>query len=113
MVDYEVCAVRTRNQLVHPKTAIYKVKRPFLLVFVDLIGPIMREVRRGYKYASNILDEYTIWTEMFLLESKNDALNANQPFIESVVIPVGFCNERLRTIKRGKFTCYKFRAYCL
>ena len=42
------------------------------------MGPITPEALGGYKYVSKISDEYTKWTEIYLLKSKHDALIAFQ-----------------------------------
>ena len=57
--DCDVCAVGKSHQLAHPKTADHKVKLSFQLVFADLMGPLTPEALGGYKYITNISDEYT------------------------------------------------------
>ena len=53
----------------------------------------------GYKFVSNISDEHTRWTEIYLLKSKDGALHAFQSFVQSMVIPSGVRVERLRADK--------------
>ena len=65
------------------------------------------------KYVTKISDEYTKWTETYLLKSKHDALSSFQVFVQSVVIPSGFHVERLRADKGGEFTSKEFQKDCL
>ena len=83
------------RQLAHPKTADHKVTLPFQLVFADLVGPLTPEALGGYKYITNISDEYTKWTEPYLRKSRHDALSSFKVFVQSVVIPSGFRVEGL------------------
>ena len=85
MPDCDVCAVGKSRQLAHPKTADHKVTLPFQLVFADLVGPLTPEALGGYKYITKISDEYTNWTQPYLLKSKHDALSSFQIFVQYVV----------------------------
>ena len=76
MPDCDVCAVGKSHQLAHRKTADHKVNLPFQLVFADLMGPLIPEALGGYEYITKISDEYTKWTETYLLNSKHDALSS-------------------------------------
>ena len=75
------------QQLAHPKTANYKVNRPFQLCSRELMGPFMSVVIGGYKYVREITDEYTKWAAVYLLTTKNQALQSLQLIVSSTVIP--------------------------
>ncbi|CAN0542042.1 unnamed protein product, partial [Laminaria digitata] len=109
----DVCAVGKSHQLTHLKTADHKVKLPFQLVFADLMGPLTPEALGGYMYITKISEEYTKWTETYLLKSKHDALSSFQVFVQSVVGPSGFRVEPLRVDKGGEFISKEFQDYCL
>ena len=110
--DCDVCAVGKNRQRAHPKTADQHVRRPFQLVFTDLMEQFTPEALGGYKYVSKISDEHTRWTEMYLLKSKDGALHAFQSFVQSMVIPTWVCVERLRADKEGEFIGNDFKDYC-
>ena len=63
------------------------------------MGQFTPEALGGYKFVSNISDEHTRWTEIYLLKSKDGALHAFQSFVQSMVIPSGVRVERLRADK--------------
>ena len=77
------------------------------------MGPLTPEALGGYKYITKISDEYTKWTEPYLLKSKHDDLSSFQVFVQTVVIPSGFRVERLRVDKGSEFISKEFQDYCL
>ena len=77
------------------------------------MGPLTPEALGGYKYITKISDEYTKWTEPYLLKSKHDDLSSFQVFVQTVVIPSGFRVERLRVDKGGDFISKMFQSTCL
>ena len=77
------------------------------------MGPITPEALGGYKYASKISVEHTKWTEIYLLESKGDALDSSQSFVQSVVIPSGSRVERLGVNKGDEYISNEYKGYCL
>ena len=77
------------------------------------MGPLTPEALGGYKYITKISDEYTKWTEPYLLKSKHDDLSSFQVFVQTVVIPSGFRVERLRVDKGGELISKEFQDYCL
>ena len=111
--DCDVCAVGKAQQLANPKTANHKVRRPFQLCYGDLIEPFAPVAIGGYKYASKITDEYTKWTAVYLLTSKNQALQSLQLLVDSTAIPFGSRLVRWRADKGGEYTGKTFRRYCL
>ena len=67
----------------------------------------------GYTYATNITDEHTKWTAVYLLTNKNQALQSLQLFVDSTVIPFGGSIVRWCVGKGGEYTGGEFRPYCL
>ena len=51
------------------------------------MGPFMSVVIGGYKYAREITDEYTKWAAVYLLTTKNQALQSLQLIVSSTAIP--------------------------
>ena len=95
----DVCAVGKSRQRAPPKTADQHVQHPFQVVFADLMEQFTLEALGGYKFVSNISEEHTRWTEIYLLKSKDGALHAFQSFVQSMVIPSGVRVEQLRADK--------------
>ncbi|CAN0079524.1 unnamed protein product [Sphacelaria rigidula] len=98
----DVCALSKSKQQPHPRTADYKVKTPFQLVFGDFMGPIAPAAMGGYSYVPKITDQHTKYRVVYLAKTNCDALSTIQIFVESVVIPMGLRVQRLRTDKGGE-----------
>ncbi|CAM9870618.1 unnamed protein product, partial [Sphacelaria rigidula] len=110
--DCDVRAVGKRNQLAHPKTANNKRQRTFQLIMTDLMGPSMPEAVGGLKYVCKISNEYTRWTKIYLLETKDGALHEFLSFIQSMVILGRVRVERLRADKGAEYIGNDFRTCC-
>ena len=114
IVDCDVCAVRKNQQLTHPKKAQHAgITRPFQLCYGDLMGPFTPEAYGGFKYVSNITDQFTKWTAVYLLENKSCAFDSFCLFVTSIVIPCGGRSIRWRADKGGGCTSEAFKQYCL
>ena len=111
--DCDVCVVGKAQQFSHPKTANYKVSRPFQLRYGDLMGPFTPVAIGGYKYVRKKTDEYTKWTVVYLLTYTKQALKSLQLFVGSTVIPFGSRIVRWRAERGGEYTGEEFRQYCL
>ena len=75
------------------------------------MGPFKPTARGGYKLVSKITDQ--LWTAVYLLCSKDQALASLQLFDNSNVIHLGKRIIRWRADKEGELTRDEFKAYCL
>lgn len=107
VTDRDMCTMRKSHQVAHIKTVDHKVKYTFQLVFAGLMESITPEA------CQQDFEEYTTWTEIYLLKSKHDTLIASQVIMKSVVIPSGFRVEHLRTDKEGEYVRGNSNDYCL
>ena len=86
----DVCAVGKSHQLAHPKKAKHAdITAPFQLVYGDLTAPFKPRAREGYEYVSKITDQFTKWTAVYLLCTKDEAFASLQLFVTSTIIPFG------------------------
>ena len=109
----DVCAVGKNHQLAHPKKAKHAdITAPFQLDYGDLMSPFKPVAREGYEYVSKITDQFTKWTAVYLLGTKDQALTSLPLFDTSTVIPVGSRIVTWRVDKGGEYTGEEFRAYC-
>ena len=53
------------------------------------MGPFKPTAHGGFKFVSKITDQFTKWTAVYLLCSKDQALASLQLFVTSTVIPLG------------------------
>ena len=109
----DVCAVGKSHQLAHPKKVKHAdITAPFQLAYGDLMGPFKPAARGGYEYVSKITDQFTKWTAVYLLCTKDQALASLQLFVTSTAIPYGSRIVTWRADKGGEYTGKDFKAYC-
>ncbi|CAM9978444.1 unnamed protein product, partial [Sphacelaria rigidula] len=108
----DTCALSKSKQQAHPKTAVYKVCRPYELIIGDMMGPITSEAIGGFKYIRKLTDFLTRSKYVYLTQSKGDALKIFQTFIQTEVIPREARVKRLRADKGGECTGNEFHTYC-
>ena len=76
------------------------------------MGHFKPSARGGYEYVSKITDQFTKWTAVYLLCTKNQALTSLQLFVTSTVTPFGSRVVTWRASKSGEDTSEDFEAYC-
>ena len=77
------------------------------------MGPFTPEAYEGFKYASTIIDQFTRWTVVYLLENKSFAFDLFRLSVTSTVTPCGGRVIRWRADKGGEYTSEAFKQYCL
>ena len=91
----DICAMEKSKQLAHPKKTIHDVNAPFQLIYADLMGPISPAALGGFRYISKITDQHTKWKEVYVIKSKEDAVDTIKCFVQGLVIPLGLRVERI------------------
>ena len=65
----------------------------------------------GFKFVSKIIDQFTKWSEVFLLKAKSDVVDSLQLYNQHTVIPSGYRLGRVKGDRGGEFTGNAFRQY--
>ena len=81
-------------------------------VHVDLCGPITPSTARGNCYFMLLIDDYSRWTYLYVLETKDQALDA---FVKFKAEIENFTRERIKTLQSdrgGEFLSVAFRGVC-
>ena len=108
----DICAVGKSTQKVHPKDQ-HKTDEPTKLVYTDLVGHITPAARGGYKYVRKFTDDFSRLKEVFLLESKTEAVDSLHLYIVTVAVPLGLRIQRLTCDKGGEYISKDFKALCI
>ena len=109
----DVCAVGKRHQLAHPKKVKHAdITTLFQRGYEALMGSFKPATRGGYKYVSKFTDQFTKWTAVYLLCTKDQSLASLQLFVTSTMIPFGSRIVTWRADKSGEYTGEDFKAYC-
>ena len=111
--DCDICAVRKSIQKAHPKKTNHKTEGPMELVYTDLMGPITPAARGEYKYVSKFTDDFSRMKEIFLLKSKNEAVDSLHLYNKTVAVPLGLRIQRLRCDKGGEYISHELKTLCV
>ena len=76
------------------------------------MGPIKPAAKGGYVYFSTFTDDFTRMKEIFLLKSKDQAVDSLCLYTQTVAIPLGFRIQRVRADKRTKCISSAFQGFC-
>ena len=106
LIDHcNVRAVGKSPQLAHPKKAKHAyITAPFQMVYGDLMGPSKPAARGGYEYVSKITHQFTKWTAVYVLCTKNQTLASLQLLVTSTVVPFGSRIVTWRADKSDQYT---------
>ena len=108
----DVCAVRESHRLAHPKKAKHAdITTRFQLVYGDLVGAFKPAARGGYEYVSKTTDQFTKWTAVYLLCTKDQTLASLQLIVTSTAIPFGIRIVTWRADKSVEYTDEDSKAY--
>jgi len=80
-----------------------RAKRPLQIIYTDLYGPISPETWDGYKYFITFLDDFTHFTMVYLVKSKNEVAEKLKGFAQKV--------EAKWNLKIAKIRCDNGREY--
>ena len=108
----DVCAVAKSRQQDHSKQADINMADPFEGNLMGLIASQTPQTPQKFKYVCKFTDHKTRWKEIYLLHSKEDAMEALHRFNLDVVIPNRHRIQRIRTDKGGEFIKGAFREMC-
>jgi hypothetical protein len=70
------CLVAKQTRIPFPHSTHWRADEPLELVHVDLCGPITPSTVGGNKYFMLIIDDCTRWSTVFMLKSKDQAVEA-------------------------------------
>ena len=78
----EACAIGKSIQQPHPSKSNLGVTLSFQLVYTDLMGPISPPAMGGFKHVSTDTDECTKCKNIYLLETKEEAVDTTQLYVQ-------------------------------
>ena len=107
----DTCALGKSAQKKHPKTSNETTSTAFELVYTDLAGPF-KTALNGSKYISKFTDHHTRFKAVYTIQSKDQAFETLNYFIQDYVIPLGHRIQRLRCDKGGEYTADYYRDFC-
>ena len=109
----DVCAVGKSHQLAHSnKVKHADIAVPFQLVYGGLMGPFKLTAHGGREYVRKITHQFTKWTAVYLLGTKDQTLASPQLLVSSTATAFGIGIVTWRVGKGIENTGEDFKAYC-
>jgi hypothetical protein len=101
--------VAKQTRIPFPHSTHWRADETLELVHVDLCGPITPSTVGGNKYFMLIIDDCTRWSTMFMLKSKDQAVEA---FVKFKAQAENSCGNKIKVIRLdrgGEFWLVFFR----
>lgn len=108
----KTCNMQKSTQKKHPKTTSQTAELPGQRVYTDLLGKISPPAKGGYTYVSKFTDEYSRMNAVYLLKTKNEAVDSLGNYVKDIIIPNGFRLERIRSDCGGEYVAEYYKKYC-
>lgn len=108
----EGCLVSQKNRHLFPKEAQWHANYPLELLHADLCGPITPHTIACNQYFLQIVDDYSRFMWVFIINTKDEAFTDFKKFKTQVENETNFKVKTLRTDRGGEFTSNDFNDYC-
>jgi hypothetical protein len=90
------CLVAKQARFSFPRSTLWRADEPLGLVHVDSCGPITPASVSGNKYFMLCVDDCTRWCSVFMLKSKDEAVDAFAKFKAQVE---NNCNDKIKMLR--------------
>ncbi|CAJ2654631.1 unnamed protein product [Trifolium pratense] len=91
---------------------IVSTSRPLELLHIDLFGPVNTASINGKKYGLVIVDDYSRWTWVKFLRTKNEAYDEFSIFCKQIQNEKGYTILKVRSDHGGEFENEPFENFC-
>lgn len=107
----ECCLQSKMARQPFPKTAEKWTTQPLQLIHSDLAGPIDPVSAGGSRYVLTLIDDYSRFTRVFLLQVKSDAAKRIQEYVREMETKYGRKPQIIRSDNGGEFTGHVLREF--
>jgi len=108
----QACLAAKQIRKPFPKSMLWRANEPLQLVHVDLCGPITTSTPAGNKYFMLLVDDCTRWTTVYMLKTKDQAVDAFIKFMAEAENNTGQHIKILKSDRGGKFLASSFPKVC-
>jgi transposase InsO family protein len=109
----EPCIAGKQTRLPFNSNSSQRSSRPLQLVHTDICGPIKPATWNGKNYFVSFIDDYTHFTIVYLLSTKDEVYDYFQEYEAMVTAHFGARISRLRSDNGGEYISRKFRSLCI
>lgn len=110
-MNCDICLKSKQTRLPF-KTERTRADRPLQIIHVDLCGPIDPLTWNGKKYILTVLDDYSHFTMVYLLENKSEAVETLKDCIHEIEAQKNICVSKIRCDNGGEFANEKMKSWC-
>lgn len=89
-------------------TVSERIKESIDLIVSDICGPMQTQTAAGKRYAPTLIDDFSRYSEVFLLEEKSEALTIFKQYFEKTQNRFGTRIKAFRSDRGGEFTSKEF-----
>ncbi|GJT98735.1 putative RNA-directed DNA polymerase [Tanacetum coccineum] len=108
----EGCLVGKQTRNPFPTHTSYRAKKRLELIHGDLCGPVSPPTPSGNRYFMLLVDDYSRVMWVYLLKTKDEALQVFKNFRGKVEVETGEKMKVFRTDRGGEFLSNQFTTYC-
>ncbi|KAI3779099.1 hypothetical protein L2E82_08597 [Cichorium intybus] len=108
----EGCLVGKQTRSPFPTHTNYRLKKKLELIHGDLCGPVSPPTPSGNRYFMLLVDDYSRVMWVYLLKTKDEALQVFKNFRSLVEVETGEKMKVFRTDRGGEFLSKEFTTYC-
>ena len=119
----EACVLGKMQKKPFPKQSQHRTTRPYEIVHSDVCGPIQVESKGGSRYMLTFTDDYSRYTTVYFIKSKNEVLSKFMEYVNSVdkltgrhITKLNILSEEdvkfLRSDNGGEYTSNSFAKFC-
>ncbi|KAI3522492.1 hypothetical protein L1887_00319 [Cichorium endivia] len=108
----EGCLIGKQTRHPFPSSTSFRAKKRLELVHGDLCGPVTPPTPAGNRYFMLLVDDFSRVMWVYLLKSKDEALQTFKNFRTKVEVETGEKLKIFRTDRGGEFLSNQFTMYC-
>lgn len=113
--DNKICDTCMRNKSTRlPFKPVIKARSHAIgdLIHTDIAGPMRVETKEGYRYYLTIMDDYSHFSQTYLLKNKSEAADNLKGYIQVIEREKGIKVKRIHCDNGGEYTSNMFKNYC-
>ena len=108
----EACVMGKQHREPFPKKSESKTREVLELIHSDVNGPLPVNSLGGSRYFVTFIDDYSRYTTVYTLKSKDEVLEKFKEFVKSSEKQTGHSVKALRSDNGGEYVSNAFKDYC-
>jgi hypothetical protein len=102
-IQCDTCMTEKAKREPIPNTVSTRATHKLQIVHIDIIGPIQTESVDGYKYALSIVDSYSRFSAIYMLNTRDEAATQMENYICQLGKPQTIVSDNAKEFRYGEF----------